>query len=142
MRCIKKNKQKLYYALFDRKEPEYELDENGNRVIDDDGNYIETGASLLLYDAPVAFDGNIALSGSDVTRQEFGVSEDRYEAVLVTNRGQLPITETSLLWYQTEPQTKVIEGVTYADDTTADYRVLKVVPSLNNDRYILAKVVK
>lgn len=142
MRCLLKNKQKLYYALFLRKEPEYELDDKGNRIIDDEGNYIETGVPLLLYDEPVVFEGNIALSGSDVSRQEFGVSEERYEAVLVTNKGQLPITETSLLWYQTEPQTKVIEGVTYADDTTADYRVLKVVPSLNNDRYILDKVVK
>lgn len=142
MRCLLKNKQKLYYALFLSKEPEYELDDEGNRIIDDEGNYIETGVPLLLYDEPVAFEGNIALSGSDVSRQEFGVSEERYEAVLVTNKGQLPITETSLLWYQTEPQTKVIEGVTYADDTTADYRVLKVVPSLNNDRYILDKVVK
>lgn len=142
MRCLNKNKQKLYYALFDHSEPEYELDDEGNRVEDDDGNYIETGANLLLYDVAVEFMGNIALSGSDVTRQEFGVSEDRYEAVLVTNKGQLPITETSLLWYQTEPTTKVIEGETYADETTADYRILKVVPSLNNDRYILAKVVK
>lgn len=142
MRCLRKNKQKLYYALFLRKEPVYEVDDAGNKVVDDDGNYIETGAYLLLYGSPVLFKGNIALSGSDVTRQEFGVSEDRYEAVLVTNKGQLPITETSLLWYQTEPQTKVIEDVTYADDTTADYRILKVVPSLNNDRYILAKVVK
>lgn len=134
MRCLKKNKQKLYYALFVDSVPEYELDDEGNRI--------ETGTNLLLYSEPVSFEGNIALSGSDVTRQEFGVSEDRYEAVLVTNKGQLPITETSLLWYQTEPETKEVEGETYADGTTADYKVLKVVTSLNNDRYILSKVVK
>ena len=64
------------------------------------------------------------------------------EAVLVQNKGELPITETSLLWYQTPPQTKIIDEKTYADDSTADYKVLKVIPSLNNDRYILSKVVK
>ena len=146
MRCLKKNKQPLYYALLIGTIPEYEYDEHGNKIVDyiEDGitYYVETGSKIKVYSEPVAFMGNIALSGSDVTRQEFGVSDDRYEAVLVTNKGQIPITETSLLWYQTAPATKIIEGVTYADDATADYRVLKVVPSLNGDRYILAKVVK
>ena len=146
MRCLKRNKQKLYYALLVGTIPEYEYDEQGNKIVDyvDEGvtYYVETGTTIKVYSEPVEFKGNIALSGSDVTRQEFGVSDDRYEAVLVTNKNQLPITETSLLWYQTTPSTKTIEGVTYADDATADYRVLKVIPSLNNDRYILAKVVK
>ena len=146
MRCLKKNKQNLYYALLIGETPEYELDEYGNKKIAyvEDGvtYYVETGTKLLLYSAPVAFEGNIALSGSDVIRQEFGVSDERYEAVLVQNKGELPITETSLLWYQTPPQTKIIDEKTYADDATADYKVLKVIPSLNNDRYILSKVVK
>ena len=146
MRCLKKNKQNLYYALLIGETPEYELDEYGNKKIAyvEDGvtYYVETGTKLLLYSAPVAFEGNIALSGSDVIRQEFGVSDERYEAVLVQNKGELPITETSLLWYQTPPQTKIIDEKTYADDSTADYKVLKVIPSLNNDRYILSKVVK
>lgn len=148
MRCLKKNKQNLYYAVLIGTIPEYEYDEHGDKIVDyvdsETGEvyYVETGVQLKVYSNPVVFMGNIALSGSDVTRQEFGVSDDRYEAVLVTNKGQLPITETSLLWYQTTPATKVLDGVTYADDTTADYKVLKVVPSLNNDRYILAKVVK
>lgn len=146
MRCLKKNKQPLYYALLIGTVPDYEYDEHGNKIVDYvyEGvtYYVEKGTQSKVYSVPTRFEGNIALSGSDVTRQEFGVSDDRYEAVLVTNKGQLPITETSLLWYQTEPLTKEIDGIVYADDATADYRVLKVVPSLNNDRYILAKVVK
>lgn len=146
MRCLKKNKQTLYYALFEGTIPAYEYDEHGDKIVDYEAEgvtyYVETGSQINLYTEPVRFEGNIALSGSDVTRQEFGVSDDRYEAVIVTNKGQLPITETSLLWYQTTPTTKEIDGETHADDSTADYRVLKVVPSLNNDRYILAKVVK
>lgn len=146
MRCLKKNKQKLYYALLVGSSPNYVLDEHGNKIVDYESGgvvyYKEKGSKILLYSEPVEFDGNIALSGSDVTRQEFGIADDRYEAVLVLNKGQIPITETSLLWYQTEPQTKIIDSQTYANDATADYKVLKVIPSLNNDRYILAKVVK
>ena len=81
MRCLKKNKQNLYYALLIGETPEYELDEYGNKKIAyvEDGvtYYVETGTKLLLYSAPVAFEGNIALSGSDVIRQEFGVSDER-----------------------------------------------------------------
>ena len=146
MRCLKKNKQKLYYALLVGSVPEYQLDKNGNKIVDYESGgvtyYMETGVDDPLYSVAVAFEGNISLGGSDVTRQEYGISEDKYEAVLVTNKGQLPITETSLLWYQTTPTTKTVDQKTYADDSTADYKVLKVIPSLNNDRYILAKVVK
>ena len=146
MRCLKKNKQKLYYALLVGTTPEYELDEHGNKIVDYESGgvtyYVETGVDEPLYSEAVAFDGNIALGGSDVTRQEYGISDDKYEAVLVTNKGLLPITETSLIWYQTTPTTKTVDTKTYADESTADYKVLKVIPSLNNDRYILAKVVK
>jgi len=75
-------------------------------------------------------------------RVEYGISDENYEAVLVLNKDQIPLKDTSLIWYQTEPNTKEIDGVKYADDATADYKVLRSVPSLNNDRFILAKVVK
>ena len=148
MRCLKKNKQKMYYLLLIGETPIYALDENGNKKIDwideetGEVHYIETGSSMNLYSEPVLFKGNIAMSGSDVDRTEFGVSEANYEAVLVMTKGEIPISETSLIWFQTPPTTKVVEGITYADDSTADYRVLKVSPSLNVDRYILDKVVK
>lgn len=146
MRCMKINKQKMYYSLLIGTVPEYELDEFGNKKIayekGDKIIYAKTGVTISLYSPAIPFEGNIAMSGSDVSRQEFGISDERYEAVLVLNKDEIPIDETSLIWYQTEPTTKEIEGQTYADDSTADYRVLRVIPSINNDRYILAKVVK
>lgn len=148
MRCLKKNKQNMYYSLLLGESPVYAYDEHGNRIVDwvdeetGEVHYIEKGTKVNLYSEPVLFKGNIAMSGSDVDRTEFGVSEANYEAVLVMTKGDIPITETSLIWFQTPPTTKDIEGVTYADDSTADYRVLKVSPSLNVDRYILDKVVK
>lgn len=146
MRCLLINKQKLHYAQLEGTVPEYDLDENGNKIVDyvEDGvtYYVTTGVNTPIYSEPVEFKGNIAFAGADLLRQEFGISDENYEAVLVLNKGQIPLKETSLIWFQTTPKTKVIDDKTYADDSTADYRVLRIIPSLNNDRYILAKVVK
>ena len=148
MRCLYRNKQTIYYALLIGTMPEYKLDKDGNKIIDyvdsDTGEtyYVETGTKKPYYSPAVEFKGNIAFAGADLLRQEFGISDEHYEAVLVLNKGEIPITETSLIWYQTSPAEKIIDDEIYADDSTADYRVLRSVPSLNNDRYILAKVVK
>jgi len=148
MRCLYKNKQKIYYAQLISTSPEYKLDKDGNKIVDyideetGETYYVETGTKNTLYSPAVEFKGNIAFAGADLLRQEFGISDEHYEAVLVLNKNEIPITETSLIWYQTYPGTKLIDGELYADDSTADYRVLKSVPSLNNDRFILAKVVK
>lgn len=148
MRMLNKNKQNMYYSLLVGETTNYALDKNGNKIVDwtdtktGKVHYRETGTKSPLYSAPVAFRGNIAMSGGDVDRAEFGVDMAKYEAVLVTNKGSIPLTETSILWYKTTPVTKVIDNVTYADESSADYRVLKVSPSLNVDRYILDKVVK
>lgn len=148
MRCMRRNKQKLYYALLIGTQPEYELDSEGNKIIDyvdeetGDVFYVETGTNKPVYSPAVEFKGNIAFAGADLLRQEFGISDENYEAVLVLNKGQIPITETSLIWYQTTPKTITEDDEVYADDSTADYRVLRAVPSLNNDRYMLAKIVK
>lgn len=148
MRCLYRNKQTIYYALLLGTTPEYKLDENGNKIVDyvdpetGETYYVETGTKIPLYSPAVEFKGNIAFAGADLLRQEFGISDEHYEAVLVLDKDEIPITETSLIWYQTSPAEKIIDDVKYADDSTADYRVLRSVPSLNNDRFILAKVVK
>lgn len=148
MRCLLINKQKLYYALLQGTIPQYKLDKNGNKIVDyvdeetGETYYVETGTKIPVYSPAVEFKGNIAFAGADLLRQEFGISDENYEAVLVLNKGQIPITETSLIWFQTAPTTKTVDETEYADDSTADYRILRVIPSLNNDRYILAKVVK
>lgn len=148
MRCLYKNKQTLYYALLIGTFPQYKLDSEGHRVVDyvdeetGETYYVETGTKIPYYSPAVEFKGNIAFAGADLLRQEFGISDEHYEAVLVLNKDEVPITETALIWYQTTPTTKIVDNEIYADESTADYRVLRSVPSLNNDRYILAKVVK
>lgn len=136
MRTLNKNKQRLFYANQDRVVPIYEYYE------DEDGNMIplDTGETKLVYGEPIEFKGNISLSnGGEVEVQEFGLSQADYSAILVTSKNTLPITETSLIWYENEPK-KDIDGNT--DEFSADYRIVKISPSLNVDKYVLQKVVK
>lgn len=136
MRTLKKNTQKMYYANQDRVVPIYEYYE------DEDGNMIplDTGETKLVYGEPIEFKGNISLSnGGEVEVQEYGLSQADYSAILITSKNTLPITETSLIWYENEPK-KDIDGNT--DEFSADYRVVKVSDSLNVSKYALQKVVK
>jgi len=131
MRTLNKNKQKMYYAtLVDTIQEEY---------IDEDGNRYPTGEPKNIYSEPVEFYGNIAMSGGEAEAVEFGLNLADYEAVLVVGKNTLPIKETSLIWHTAEP-IKDIGG--NADEYSADYRIVKISPSLNFDKYVLKKVVK
>ena len=144
MRTLAKNKQKMYYALQSGEVPIYEKDEYGNiKYITIDGEQVpvETGEYELGYSEPVEFLGNIALSGGDSEVVEYGIDTSAYDATLVTDKGAVPLTETSLIWFQSEvgykDTTKMI-----VDGNTADYRVLAVKPILNEAKYILGKLTK
>lgn len=131
MMMLNQNKQKMYYAtLVDTIQEEY---------IDEDGNRYPTGESKNIYSEPVEFYGNIAMSGGEAEAVEFGLNLADYEAVLIVGKNTLPIDETSLIWHDTEP-TKGIDGNT--DEYSSDYRIVKISPSLNFDKYVLRKVVK
>lgn len=135
MRTLRKNAQKMYYANQDREVPITET------YYDDEGNAYEldTGETKLVYGEPVEFDGNIAMSGGEAEAQEFGLNLADYEAVLLVGNNTLPIDETSRIWHTSEP-TNDDEG--YTDEYSADYRIVKISPSLNFNKYVLKKVVK
>jgi hypothetical protein len=121
----------MYYAnLIDVLQEEY---------VDEDGNRYPTGEPKNIYSEPIEFKGNIAMSGGEAEAQEFGLNLADYEAVLVMDKNTLPITETSLIWHNSEP-TKDDKG--YTDEYSSDYRIVKYSPSLNFDKYVLKKVVK
>lgn len=144
MRALAKNKQKMYYALQIGEVPIYEIDEDGNiKYITIDGEQVpvETGEYELGYSEPVEFFGNIALSGGDSEVVEYGIDTSAYDATLVTDKGAVPLTETSLIWFQSEVGYKDT-AKTIVDGNTADYRVLAVKPSLNEAKYILGKLTK
>lgn len=144
MRTLNRNRQNLYYALLIGTEPVYALDKSGNPIVlyvDEDGNeiYQETGEYKNIYTAPIGFGGNIALSGGESEAVAYGLSTADYSAILVVEKGLLPITETSLIWHDTAP---VVRTNGYADESSADYKVAKRIPSLNEMKYALDRLVK
>lgn len=147
MRTLNKNTTQMWYATHRDSEDIYKLDEHGNKIVVyvDDSTippttyYEKAGHTKEGYSAPVEFCGNIAFSKSgDAETTEFGVSLAEYEATVTVSKDLLPIDETSLIWTH-EP---LMDGDGYAVESDADYRVLKVVPSLNECKYLLAKIQK
>ena len=147
MRTLVKNQQKLYYAELLGSEPIYSLDEHGNKIIafiDESVTppvvyYEERGTTREHYSKPIEIDANIAQSNGDMTEQEYGLSEGSYSAILVTEKGKYPITETCLVWHTTEPE---VDEEGYALAESADYKIVSINSSLNVDKYVLDKVVK
>ena len=125
----------MYYALQDKVVPIYEtfIDEEGNEY------QIDTGEFEIAYNEAVQFFGNIAMSGGEAEAREFGLNLADYEAILVVAKNTLPITETSLIWLNSEPKTDA-NGNT--DKHSADFRIVKISPSLNYDKYVLKRIVK
>lgn len=142
MLTLNTNKQKMYYANQDKVVPIYETyyDEEGNPY------QLDTGETKIVYGEPKEFYGNIAMSGGEAEAVEFGVTTSDYEAVLLLSKGEkdikgnvIELKETSLVWFETEPQKDAEENT---DEYSADYSVLAVKPSINTVRYVLKKVVK
>lgn len=144
MRLLEKNKQNLKYALQVGEVLIYERDEEGNIIyIDVDGQKVpvETGETEIGYDKPVDFRGNIAMSGGEAEAKSFGVDISEYDAILLMEKGRIPIDETSLIWHMSEVK-YVDKQNTIVDKKSADYTVKRVQTSLNFTRYLLKRIVK
>lgn len=140
MRSLKKNMQKLHYSLYSKQIMIYEKDENGNIIYDEiDGEVLpRIIAERAGYSEPVSFYANISAAKGSSDSEVFGVSMD-YTKTISTSDMTLPISETSLIWFETEP--------VYNDDGTvseasADYSVVAVARSLNNVVYAIKKLAK
>lgn len=62
-----------------------------------------------------------------------------YTKTMSTSDMTLPISETSLIWFETEPQYNEDETV---DSSSADYAVVAEARSLNNVVYAIKKLAK
>lgn len=170
MRTLRKNQSLLKYSNQAAIVPAFETDENGNikfwSYIDDDGNeffyedadgnkipmFADSGTETL-YGEPVNFMASIAMSGGEAESVEYGLSITEYEAVAIVQRGTVPLTEGSLIWFQSKPEyiseepihilvnDEEISGM-FAKRTSADFFVKKIVPSQHFDKYILGAVNK
>ena len=139
MRTARKNKQALKYALYKGKENIPLLDDNGDIVYDDDGEPVMTGSQRPLYEKPVAFYANIAFAGGEAEAEAFGVALGDYDSRIMLSKGEIPITETSLIFKDSKPVFRTDGSL---DDKSADYRVIKVQPSLNYTAYLLKRIEK
>lgn len=133
MRTLRKNKQTIYYAL---KTDRTAVSSTDTITVDGQIVYVDEGDYGLSYDTPVKFLGNISFSGGDSNDVEFGLDMSAYDAIIVTDKQAIPITETSLIWFETEAPTAANDG------STADYSVVAVRNSLNQTKALLRKRVK
>lgn len=143
MRTLAKNKVPMKYALYEGQETIYQLDENGEPVVsyvDEQGNiyYVEIG-SQPKYSEPTDFFASISMSGGESEAVEYGVDIGNYDAVVITNLNEVPISETSYVWVKSEPQ-YTSEG--RLNPISADFRVKAVKPSLNQTKYLLSAITK
>ena len=116
LRTLERNKQVIYYALFDGKEP----------VIDEYGN--QTGEYEILYTPPTLLKINVSAARGEYSTRQFGDTEN-YDKVLMTDDLNVPITETSILWIDSLDTEK-----------PHDYIVKKVAKSLNSVSIAVSKV--
>lgn len=133
MRTLRKNKQKIYYAL---KTAIAAVSSTDTITVDGQTVNVDEGDYEISYESPIEFLGNISFSGGDSNDVEFGLDLSTYDAIIVTNVKAIPITETSLIWFETEPPSVANDG------STADYSVVAVRNSLNQTKAILKRRVK
>jgi hypothetical protein len=137
----------MYYSLPLGEQPIYELDENGQKIIDyvdEEGNayYRETGESEMVYSIPVPFRNGISGKLSEVLVKEFGIDDSSMYAEMDMEANKYPIVAESLIWLKSEPKYKdAIE--TIPDKTSCDYVVAGVLDEgLNVWNYLLRRNLK
>lgn len=140
MRDCKKNLQELYYATYSDQITEYYRDSDGNIIYDEiDGELIpRIKCERAGYNNPVPFYANISAGKGTSQEEVFGVSLD-YTKTISTSDMDLPISETSLIWFETEP---VYNADGTVNEASADYSVVGIAKSLNNVVYALKKRAK
>ena len=123
MRCLSKNKQSFYYALYSSK-----------RELQDDDGYF-TGEYVLEFGNPKKVRANISAARGEANVRQFGENLS-YDKVLVLDDPATLIDEYSILWIDTMP-TFNRDGTT---DTPHDYIVKQVARSINSVSIAVAKV--
>ena len=147
MRTLNKNKQKMYYSLPIGEQPIYELDKNGNKIIeyeDADGNiyYRETGENETVYSIPKLFSNGISGKLSEVLIKEFGIDDSSMYAEMEVEANKYPIVAESLIWLKSDVLYKDTDK-TMVDKSSCDYVVAGVLDEgLNVWKYLLRRNLK
>lgn len=161
MRLSKRNQQPMKYAQFLAKYPRYDTDDDWNLIIDyttDEGIPIYRMVEddiMDYYSDTKDIEVNISESGGEAEAMAFGLSTADYEAVLLYERGKIPLTEGTRIWVTSpveyeyngqEVEVELEDGrkikVKTPDKTSADYYVIKIANSINFTRAVLKAVEK
>lgn len=129
MRQLRKNKRQLYYA-------------NYSGSIDITDGYTEIDGEMVAvkigttqgYTTPVPFKANLSFDSGETKQSEYGLSVGDYDAIISADRGTLPLSEQSLIWHKSKPET---DSSGLAVPESADYRVIAIKTSINEERFIL-----
>ena len=140
MRLQRKNKVYITYSLFDHVEPVYKRDSNGNVVttnVDGVSVPIEVGMREI-YTEPVRALVSFSTGGKSAVNEEYGINDTDWNAMVMVEKGRLYLDSRSLVWRN--------NSVTYRGDGTVDpksaeYHVVRSLPSNTVHRYLLLKVV-
>lgn len=168
MRQLKQNKQKMWYSNYqddtiydsdgdklinhdgdiivshnpnypDPTEPIYAYDSNTgeplNIVVDGVEIPVES-ETVTYYDTPTIFYANISFDSGNTVQAEYGLDTSNYNAVISANKGELPFNERTLIWHKSKPE---VDDYGRAKEETADYRVVAIKTSLNEERFFLKK---
>ena len=158
MRVLRKNQQKLYYSLHDGSTPEYAHEEkyllteeekklltegNDAIIIDpvmminvDGQDYMVVSGYKDGYTEPVEFKANISFDSGNTQVAEYGLDPSNYNAVISAEKGKLSFNERTLIWHKSPIQYDEQGNV---KPESADYRVIAIKTSLNEERFILKK---
>ena len=120
MRTMQRNGQKIYYALYNVKNP----------ILDEYGN--ETGEFAISYGNPVAFYLPVSSARGTADVEQFGINLN-YSKTMVTHDMTCPIDETTKLWIGKEA---VVDKVVQPHN----YIVASVARSINSITYAIREV--
>lgn len=158
MRQLRKNHRTLYYASYEGVKPVYATTEK--YLLTEDGKYLLTEAGEFLigdvplttevdgeivavvdaykdkYTVPAVFKANISFDSGETRLGEYGLNPSDYNAIISAEKGKLPFDERTLIWFQSELEYDESGDV---KPETADYRVIAVKTSLNEERFLLKK---
>lgn len=137
MTQLDQNKQTLYYANYEDEIPVYEYDDDGNILTTIvDGEEVECMTYIDGYSKPTEFEANISFNSGDTALAEYGLDTSDYNAIISAEKGVLPFDEKTLIWHTSAP---IYDERDVVKAESADYRVVAIKTSLNEERFILKK---
>ena len=124
MRDLRRNQRKMYYSLYIEQENDSEFD---------------TLDTVAKYSKPIECKASLSVGQSDADDSPFG-KDISYDRIISTVKKDLPITETSLIWYETKP---VLLEDGSADPSSADYKVAAMpLDGLDGIRIAIKRIAK